>query len=75
MEGKFTYLNKGPERTYLATATELIPVWHFCGRQQELSASVVAIFISNPSEKRVNHSGDHFHWMAGLAATFAFRHH
>lgn len=55
-EGNFTYLSKGPEGAYLATGTELIPVWHFCRRQQELPASVIAILISNPSEKRTNHS-------------------
>lgn len=56
MEGNFTYLSKGPEGTYLATGTELIPIWHFCRRQQELSASVIAVFIGNPSEKRTDHS-------------------
>jgi hypothetical protein len=55
-EGNCTHLSKGPEGAYLATGTELIPVWYFCRRQQELPASVIAIFIGNPSAKRTNHS-------------------
>lgn len=56
MEGNATYLSKGPEGAYLATGTELVPIWHFCRREQELPASVIAVLIGDPSARGTNHS-------------------
>lgn len=32
----------------MATGTELVPIWHFCRREQELPASVIAVLIGDP---------------------------